>query len=91
MINRLSPDEQLSYDAEPSTTKKKRYSQQQHQEWEQEAIRLAKTRRYKNKLDICRAIRKRLELEDKTTVSAEHICRAIKIPPTDLQTIITNS
>jgi hypothetical protein len=77
--------------AAPVAVKRKRYRQEQHREWEQEAVRLAKTRRYRNKLDICRSIKKRIELEDGTAISAEHICRTIKIPPSDFQQIIKNN
>lgn len=83
--------EQPSHTVAPAVVKRKRYRQEQHREWEQEALRLAKTRRYKNKLDICRSIKKRLEIEDGTAVSAEYICRTIKITPDDIQKIIKDS
>lgn len=85
----LAPDNlELTDSTAPA---KKQDTRDQYLEWRIEAIRLAKTRRYKNRLDICRAIKERIDLDDGVSVTAEHICRSIKFSDSDFKKSIENS
>ena len=85
----LAPDNlELTASTAPA---KKQDTRDQYLEWRIEAIRLAKTRRYKNRLDICRAIKERIDLDEGVSVTAEHICRSIKFSDSDFKKSIENS
>lgn len=70
---------------------KKKNTQHQYSEWLDEAIRLAKSRRYKNKMDICRAIKNRIAVDEGVSFTAIHICRSIKISAAEFSEIIESS
>lgn len=70
---------------------KKKNTRNQYLAWEDEAIRLAKSRRYKSKLDICRAIKRRIDLDEDASFTAEYICCSIKTSASDFKKIIKSS
>ena len=73
-----------------NTNISKKNTKNQRSTWESEAISLAKSRRYKNKMDICWAIKRRIDLEEGRSFTAGYICCSIKISATSLKEIIRN-
>lgn len=69
----------------------KKRTKNQYIAWENEAVRLAKSRRYKSKLEICRAIKRQIDLEEASSFTAEYICCSIKLSASDFKKIIKNS
>ena len=74
-----------------NTNISKKKTKNQRSTWESEAISLAKSRRYKNKMDICWAIKRRIDLEEGRSFTAGYICCSIKISADNLKEIIKNS
>ena len=86
----------MSYHDTPSAIgrtvkKRKKNIQHQYSEWLEEAIRLAKSRRYKNKMDICRAIKSRIAVDEGVSFTAIHICKSIKISAAEFSEIIESN
>ncbi len=85
--NEIRPAEKTKSTVTPAKDAKKPSTREQYQEWTNKAVCLAKTGRYNNKLDICRAIKKQLDLDGGVSVTPEHIRDSIKISAKELKDI----